>query len=384
MSNFWDSAYDERIHFFGDLQSAPISKAVVCVIVTHLLPDRIALLPAISRLASIGAVLAIPYSLDAKTYDQLNGEYQIFTPKLAELRDPDYLTKLVSEVSGDKEIILMDIGGYFAAAHNSLAALLGKRLVGIVEDTEAGHRAYEALQSPQVPIVSVARSGLKAPEDNLVGKSVAYSIEKELRDRDAIISSMQCLVLGYGKVGKGVASAMHDQSYKVTVYDIDPQKRIEALSHGFAAPEREPALEAAQLIIGATGTNSIFPEDIPNLMDGCWLISASSKDVEFPIDFMMQMSDNNTGRGNIRTFNFHGKKVALFAEGRPLNFVDGAAMGEFIGVVQAELLASIQYLLSATRPNGLNELPTLTKDEIASAWCNSFVCPITGTIKVRL
>lgn len=382
MSNTGKSVYSERIHFFGKQQSHPFAEGVVCIVVTHLLPDRIALIPAISKLVTIGAILAIPYSLDTTTQDQLKDEYLIFTPRLAELRDPEYLTNLVLEVSGDNKVILMDIGGYFAAAHDSLAALFGERLIGIVEDTEAGHRSYEALQSPKVPIISVARSDLKAPEDNLVGKSVAYSIEKALRERDAIISSMHCLILGYGKVGKGVASAMHAQNYRVTVYDIDPKKRIEALSHGFGSPERSPAIAAAQLIIGATGCNSVLPEDIPILQDGCWLISASSKDVEFPIDFMMRTSDYRTSSDHVTLLSFQGKKVALFAEGRPLNFVDGAAMGEFIGVVQAELLASIRYLLNASPPNGLNELPTDIKDEIALAWCDAFVCPNTGTLKV--
>lgn len=64
----------------------------------------------------------------------------------------------------------MEIGGYFAPVLQDLRTEFAQDFLGVVEDTEIGHRRYQEAQPLPCPVVSVARSTLKAAEDSLVGR----------------------------------------------------------------------------------------------------------------------------------------------------------------------------------------------------------------------
>src|SRR5262249_10922935 len=235
---------------------------------------------------------------------------------------------------------IMEIGGYYARFGNRLRTTYGERFWGAVEDTEGGHRRYEKEGHLTFPVVSVARSSLKRVEDALIGPSVMFSVERFLRRMGQVLSGVEVGVLGYGKIGASVARAAFARGCRVLVYDINPYKRLCALADGFRIPDRELLLRQADIIVGAAGVQSLRNKDFYSLRDKVVLASASSRKIEFDLDFLDQFQSR---RGEvlpgIREYRVsaHGK-IYLLAGGEPVNFIDGAVVGPVLALVQAELL----------------------------------------------
>ncbi len=101
------------------------------------------------------------------------------------------------------QVIILDIGGYFAESLPTLFSLVPHKLAGVVEDTENGHQKYlKALSDNHlhIPVWSVARSALKRTEDYNVGKSLVRAADSILRsDLMQRLEDNQCIgVIGFG------------------------------------------------------------------------------------------------------------------------------------------------------------------------------------------
>ncbi|MFT4101998.1 MAG: hypothetical protein QM674_13365, partial [Burkholderiaceae bacterium] len=269
-----------RYSFFDRIaEGISLSHKLQFVVLAHCLKDLPHLVHGLSRLGAIAQVVCIPYSLDPSSLKELVHRYAVTTPTLEELQSPEYLTSLVLQcVDRTTPLVIVEIGGYFADALPKIRSALGSQLKGVIEDTEAGHRRYiERLERLPCPVVSVARSPLKAAEDAAIGPSTVLSIEWSLRSADRSLPGAYALVLGYGKIGKGVATALRDKHCNVAVYDTDPIIRAQAIANGFRVPERKAALQSADLIVGASGCRSLVKEDFSLLKNGVVLASARQK-----------------------------------------------------------------------------------------------------------
>ncbi|CAF4619870.1 unnamed protein product, partial [Rotaria sp. Silwood2] len=144
------------------------------------------------------------------------------------LKTPDNVVELImnAEIPKGAEIIIMDIGGYFAPCLVDVVRHQTSekkwKLLGIVEDTENGHQKYnEALQSfssvskdlKQPRIYSVARSKMKMTEDYNVGKSLVRAADSILRETlDLRLEDHLTVgVIGFGKIGTSIAMHLRQQ-----------------------------------------------------------------------------------------------------------------------------------------------------------------------------
>jgi adenosylhomocysteinase len=349
------------------------------VIVTHILSDRPELLSAIEMLAPIALVISIPYSEDKHTLSQLSNKYKILTLTLEEMNCADYLyEQVLIDIDISIPLIILEIGGYFAPFIDRLQRKLGNKLLGVVEDTETGHRQYQQLSSLVCPIVSVARSTLKETEDFLVGNSCLFSTERLIRDSGFLIDGKQALILGFGKVGRGLAHALLRRVCHVYVYDINPIRRILALSEGFQIPERDVALQKSDLIFGATGNYSLKNSDFKNIKKGALLVSCSSKKNEFNLEYLEKKYKKKKYLKNYTKYSCQENYFYLLAEGLPINFLDGAVIGPILALVQSEIIIGIKEILALAGSHGIYEIKMLDKIELAKRWLNHFIDPISG------
>lgn len=350
------------------------------ILLTHLLPDRPELLEAFSKIAPIELTIAIPYSTHRETFENLQKRYKILTPTLTQLSDTEFLTKHVVRAVGDEPVVIVEIGGYFASALSRLQRLLEGRLIGVVEDTEHGHRRYEALNLP-CPVVSVARSTLKEAEDLVVGPSCIFSTEKLLRSVGYLLEAKSTLVLGFGHVGKGIARSLTGRRIAVAVYDINPVKRAIALSSGYSVPNRAVAIRNAEVIFGATGCQSLAAKDFGQLRRGVVLVSCSSKDVEFDVESLKTYHDQKIILDGIDQYTNEDSCIYLLAQGCPVNFIDGAVMGPVLTLVQAECLVAIGHLLKNRQEHEILEVPCSERMALAEAWMEVFLDSEAGSIQ---
>lgn len=350
------------------------------IMLTHVLEDRPELLSAINDIAPISLLIAVPYSIHQPTLTQLQQKYKVATPELKQLYDKDYLVALITHNIDDKlPTIILEIGGYFAPALQTLQQALPSKLLGVVEDTEAGHRAYERIaQDLPCPVISVARSALKETEDALVGPSCLYSTEKIFRGSGFPIDGKRSLTLGFGKVGRGLAHALQKRYCPVSIYDINPIRRINALSEGFQIPDRKAALKNAEIIYGATGTCSVKGEDFRLIKNGALLVSCSSKDIEFDLPYLTQHYNKQAIFDNLVSYTNEQQVLYLAAQGRPINFVDGAVIGPVLALVQSEIILAIKQLVTLHGESGLFETDKAIKDRLAQVWLKYFCDGTTG------
>jgi hypothetical protein len=117
----------------------------------------------------------------------------------------------------------------------------------------------------------------------LVGQSVVFSTEAIMRGRGDIPHGRPALVIGFGKLGSSIARLLHAKGIQVTVFDIDPVRRTQALAQGFTvARDRESALAGAGLVLCATGAVSLRGEDFPHLRNGAYVATVTSSTASPP------------------------------------------------------------------------------------------------------
>lgn len=344
------------------------------LLVTHLLPERPAFVRSVGRVVDLQAVLPKPKTIDKGARRQVEDDGYVCDALSRELfADPvTALDYLEARVSG-RRVVLLDVGGYFAPALEEIHAQFSGELVGIVEDTENGHQRYAEMDKLPCPVMSVARSPLKDPEDYLVGQSVVFSAEALMRERGDIVQGRNALVIGFGKLGSSIARLLHAKGVHVTVYDIDPVRRTQALSQGFAvARDCRSALAGAGLVLCATGSMALCGEDFSQLRNGAYVATVTSSEDELELDGLTDVYDRTAAGENVTRYMTTGHYFYLLNRGNAVNFLHGASVGPFIHLVQAEIIAATASLASSEAEPTMHEVGAQERSTIASTWLNYF------------
>ncbi|MHA6762620.1 adenosylhomocysteinase [Streptacidiphilus sp. PAMC 29251] len=342
-------------------------------LVTHLLPERPAFVRAVAALARLQAVLPKPKSIDPAALREVEQTAPCDDLTRELFTDPAGALDYFETRAAGQDLVLLDVGGYFAPALATLCERFSGRILGVVEDTENGHRRYADLDKLPCPVLSVARSPLKDPEDFLVGQSVVFSTEALMRGRGDILHGRTALVIGFGKLGSSIARLLHAKGVQVTVYDIDPVRRTQALSQGFAvARDRESALTGAGLVLCATGSISLRGEDFPHLRNGAYVATVTSSEDELELAGLPEVYTRARTGESITRYQTTGHYFYLMNNGNAVNFLHGASVGPFIFLVQAELLAALHILARADLTPGIHEVDPAHRAAIAATWLNYF------------
>ncbi|WP_164827817.1 NAD(P)-dependent oxidoreductase [Sinorhizobium meliloti] len=369
--------------FFSHLVSVlGAERDVYCIVVAHMVPNTVLFVPAaLDKLMKVSAVLAKPKSVDRAEYDEIASQFP--TPPLSRewAANP---TAVVAELKklglSGKSVVFVDIGGYFAPSINKIAELFDGTILGVMEGTENGVQKYEAHLPISAPVITVARSPLKLPEDHLVASSVVFSIEAVLRSQAEILQTRTAAVIGYGRVGRSVAGILRSRGINTVVYDSDPIKLAEAAARGFQANTRlDQAVGQASLVVCATGNKSLDLRGFGMLQSGSVVASVTSADDEFDL--------GSLSRGYVRTEiepNFirydenrgSGRHFFLIADGNAANFIHGAVIGPAIQLIEGEKLRAIKKLIEKRVPNAtdrLSELDEKSRREVAEIWIEHFL-----------
>lgn len=373
-----------RKYYFADIaKKLPAFKGQF-VIIAHILPDMPELLEIINQISPISLIIAIPYSLDVVTCSSLKEKYNIVDLSLEQLLDSETLYQVVdNQINNKKPTILIEVGGYFSNITHKLQKALDGKLLGVIEDTEAGHRRYLNSNNLSCPVISMARSLLKEKEDFLVGSSCMHSFERLLRKLGHPTQNKDVLVVGFGKIGKGLAYALRQQNYSVRIYDINPAKRVQALVEGFKVPEKAAAFQQAHIVFGATGTCSVSGNDFNLLSRGVILISCSSKKVEFDLNYLERNFKKQQIIRDLDLYtNRNNKTIYLVAEGQPINFViDRSLVGPIMALIQAEVLLGIRMLIQGVLSSCVVEVSVTDQLALAEKWLEYFCDNSTGYYK---
>jgi adenosylhomocysteinase len=366
----------ERAHlnaYFGRIVSHfPAAPRLSSFLITHLLAERPAFVQAVASQTRLVAVLPKPKSINFGAKQEIEKLAACDTLTREQFGDVDTAVEYFESRAPGADVVLLDVGGYFAPVLGELAERFSGRVVGVVEDTENGHQRYQELGKWPCPVVSVARSPLKEPEDFLVGQSVVFSAEAVMRTRGDILHGRRALVLGFGKLGSSIARLLHAKGVNVTVFDIDPVQQAKALSQGFTvARDRERALHGAGLVLCATGSVSLRGEDFGQLRNGAYVATVTSSEDELELAGLDAYTRTPVGDA-ITRYQTTGHYFYLMNSGNAVNFLHGASVGPFIYLVQAEILAAVQLFAHDAVEPGMYEVDPSRRATIAATWLNYF------------
>ena len=201
-------------------------------------------------------------------------------------------------------------------------------LKGISEQTSSGIQdVYKLIEENllNVPVIDVANSISKSRFDNLFGtrESLFSSIYNALNIQ---VSGKEILVIGYGHVGKGIASMFRSLGSQVYIADNDPINLGIAHFDGYQLTNLDKKLDF-DLIVTATGNVNVI--DIGHLLklkNGVILCNAGHKNVE--INMKALTSQHITAKTEI---NNHltkyeldsGKEIYVLCNGHVINLVVG-------------------------------------------------------------
>ncbi|WP_286239341.1 adenosylhomocysteinase [Neptuniibacter halophilus] len=358
-------------HFFEDLNSEPRSELNL-VVVTHLLGTAPAYLEALQGFARIALILPKPRSINPQVLETIEQRFPVQLKKRAQIESVEVLAAIINDAVTEGDLILVDIGGYFAAAIGALPERLRARLRGVVEVTENGLKRYQVLSDLPVPVVSIARSPLKGPEDYLTGQSIVYSAEALMRECQQIMNGGYAVVFGYGKIGRSIAKALHAKNINTKIVEIDPVRAIEARSRGFDLISKERALERSDVIFCATGNQSLSNHDFTRIKNGAFLFSVTSSDDELDLSRAEGCFEQTPVSAHITRYQRLGQYFYLANRGNAINFIHQAEVGPYIFLVQGEVIKAINYLQREALTNAIQELPDSIRQELAQSWLSHF------------
>jgi adenosylhomocysteinase len=165
-----------------------------------------------------------------------------------------------------------------------------------------------------------------------------------------LLASKRVVVVGYGWVGRGVASRFHGMGSKIIITEVDPVKALEAHMDGFEVIPMAQACRVGDIFITCTGMTSVITkEHILQMKDGAIMGNVGHFDVEIDAKFLLKKSKSvKQVRANLDECTLsNGKHVYLIGEGRLANLV--AAEGhppEVMAQSFSNQILSIMYILN--------------------------------------
>ena len=351
------------------------------VAVAHMVPNSTHFLPAISRVADLRLVLPKPKSVDRPEAAFIRDVLRLPFGSLSRgwAGDAEAVVHTLLQVGlANKRVVIVDIGGYFAESIDDIVARFPGDICGVMEGTENGVQKYEAVPGLTTPLMTVARSPLKLPEDYLVGSSVVFSVEAVLREVAQILQTRAACVIGYGRVGSGVASVLRGRGIATVVHDRDPVAMAEAAARGYQVYRRlDDALRVSSLVICATGNVALDKFGFASLRSGSVVASVTSADDEIDQDSLGTYDRSRVSDNLERYDEPDGRYFWLVNGGNAANFLHGAVIGPAIQLIEGEKLAAIRALavgqLTPVEGRRYHELTRDQRSIVAEVWNDHFL-----------
>ncbi len=287
------------------------------------------------------------------------------------------VSELVDAFIDTRPQLLADDGASIARRIHAERSDVLSDLEGVAEETTSGVRPLRNMEAEgllRVPCVAVNDARTKLLFDNVygTGQSVVMAV------LDATNMQMQgkvVVVVGYGKVGKGIASAARALGARVTVCEIDPVEALVAHHDGYAVAPLLEAAAGADMAITASGIgHSMVAEHVAALPDGAVIAVGGAGPPEFDPSITLDGSASDLVwgeevRADIRELIVpNGPTVFVVSQGYCAN--TSAGEGNPIEVMDLSLalqLRALDHLAATDLEPGVHLLPKAIDDEVAAS-----------------
>ena len=246
-------------------------------------------------------------------------------------RDPVERAGHLDEVLAAEPHLLLDNGGDLFVRYLDHPY---DRLLGGTEETTSGRMRLAPLRDAIAkPVLVINDSPIKqfAENKHSVGQSV---VESFMRISNRATNGRRVTVFGYGACGKGVALNFRNNHALVSVVEIDPVKRLEAMFDGFNVPDRDEALASAQIVITVTGAQRVITAaDLGLLADDVVLANAGHFPIEIDVADLLadrSVASHSSDEGITTARLADGRKLHILGEGHMVNLAGPRPLGNSI------------------------------------------------------
>ncbi|MBL8954792.1 MAG: NAD-binding protein [Myxococcaceae bacterium] len=336
------------------------------VLVQHLLDTQLPTFDALKRLGMSPArtsVIGTPYSASDLVVESLEDKgWDVRVPPLdmatwvEDVRDALY-ERLESALANHRDVVAMDDGGIISELVTTDPVLSRYRdRFRIVEQTRRGITVADHVDVA-APVVNVAQSWAKFVEGPMIARSIDGKLVERLNRLGVTsLKGRHVGVIGAGTIGLPIAESLRALGAKVTVLDTSDAALGKAKARDFdATADRQKFFSGQEIIIGATGVQSVTKDDLQWLKDGAIIGSASSKLVEIDVPALAAADPNepavvdaDSHPPSVQYDLPGGRRITLLARGFPLNF-DGQAENIAPEEIQLTRALMVLGLLQATQ-----------------------------------
>ena len=331
--------------------------------------------------AEVYCLLAKPYSIDKAVLDRIVTQgIRVEQKSYKDLDDTQFLDELLSQAAAQsrndgRKIVIIDIGGYFAAPLSRLNKEDITQFCGVIEDTTFGHNRYvNCIKKIRIPVFSVARSALKEIEARFVGKDAVAAMDHILRNEGVSLPGRNALVIGYGMIGKNVARSLKATDHRVSVYDRQDHKNLAAFINGFHIHTKKELLQHADIIYVATGNpdGALSFYDIEDCKDNVILVSVGSRDTEIDVRRVNRQAISKQSFGtDLMQYQIHNKAVIIARNGTAINFALPSIPVEVLDLVFSEIFSCMLSLLKTPEkflPGQVHDISDDVLSAISKGW----------------
>ena len=258
----------------------------------------------------------------------------------------------LSRVLDYKPDVLIDDGADLIVLLHTKRPELLPRIRGASEETTTGVnrlRRMEAEGTLKFPVMAVNDSPAKRLFDNRFGTAES-TLQALMAIANTLIAGKNVVVVGYGFVGRGIASHAKGLGAIVTVVEADPIKALEATMDGFRVARMAEAARIGNIFITATGNiNVIRKEHMQQMQDGAILCNAGHFNVEIDLRGLAKLATKRRKLlDDIEEFRLKdGRRLYLLAEGRLVNLAGKRSLGHPIEIMDMSFslqALSVEYL----------------------------------------
>ncbi|MCK5515772.1 MAG: adenosylhomocysteinase, partial [Desulfobulbaceae bacterium] len=146
------------------------------------------------------------------------------------------------------------------------------------------------------------------------------------RGTDVMIAGKNCVVVGYGDVGKGCAQALRGMGATVFITEIDPICALQAAMEGYKVVTMKEIASTGNIFVTCTGNlNVITRAHMDQMPDQAIVCNIGHFDSEIDIAGLKDLEWDNIKPQVDHVIFPDGKKIIVLAEGRLVNL--GCATG---------------------------------------------------------
>lgn len=278
----------------------------------------------------------------------------------------DYYANLNLVLDSKPDVLIDDGADLISLVHTSRRELIS-RVRGASEETTTGVNRLRAMANEgrlRFPIIAVNDSPAKRLFDNRFGTAES-TLQAIMGITNTLIAGKQVVVVGYGYVGRGIASRAKGLGAIVTVVESDAIRALEAAMDGFRVMRMVEAAKIGDIFVTATGNlNAIRVEHMRRMHDGAILCNAGHFNVEIDLEGLVKFAvGRRSVLEDIEEFKLRdGRRLYLLAEGRLVNLAGLRSLGHPIEIMDMSFslqALSVEYLAKHGREleNRVHDVP---------------------------